>query len=220
MAFENSGFASTLTASELESACRECQRCALGQGRTQAVIGSGPIPAPLMIVGEAPGHDEDIQGRPFVGRSGQLLTQILASVGIDRSTVYITNVVKCRPPQNRTPLADEIATCQSYLIRQFQLVQPKILIVLGTPSMRAILGTQSPISKVRGQWTPLNVPYQSDPLMAMTMFHPSYLLRNPSRTEGSPKWLTWQDIQSVHRQLMSNQTKGASGFGDASRYQQ
>jgi len=194
--FQNSTF------EQLKKSCLSCERCVLSKTRTQVVVGSGPINADIMIIGEGPGEQEDLQGLPFVGRSGQLLTKILESVHIDREKeVYIANVVKCRPPQNRTPLPEEIESCKPFLIRQIQLIQPRILILLGAPSVRTILQTEQSISKIRGVWHHVKVDYMDDPLYVMPMFHPSYLLRQPSKEQGSPKWLTWKDAQEVKAAL-------------------
>lgn len=175
-----------------------CTSCELCNTRTNVVFGSGPIPCDVMIIGEGPGEQEDIQGVPFVGRAGKLLTSILESAGINRDNdVFIANTVKCRPPKNRTPLDSEIEACKPYLIRQIQLVKPKILLLLGTPSLKTILQESLTITKVRGKWYRTHVDYMNDPLYVMPLFHPSYLLRNPSKEQGKPKWLTWHDMKEV-----------------------
>ncbi len=182
----------------LAGICRECQRCGLAATRTNVVVGSGPVPCDLMIIGEGPGEQEDLKGLPFIGKAGQLLTKILEAANIDRETsVYIANTVKCRPPQNRTPLPTEIEACKPYLLRQIQLVKPKILLLLGSPALRTILEESLPITKVRGEWVTAEVDYMEQPLYIMTLFHPSYLLRQQSREKGSPKWLTWKDMLEV-----------------------
>ena len=187
---------------ELVKTCQSCTSCKLSNTRTNVVVGHGPVPCELMIVGEGPGEKEDKEGKPFVGRAGQLLTKILTSVGIDREKdVYITNTVKCRPPKNRNPHKEEIDTCKSYLIRQIQLIKPKVLLCLGSPSLKTILEESLAISKVRGNWYTANVNYMNAPLYMMPLFHPSYLLRNQSMEEGKPRWLTWQDIQKVKKVL-------------------
>ena len=186
----------------LKSICLGCDKCELSQTRTQVVFGSGPSPCDLMIVGEGPGEQEDLSGKPFVGRAGQLLTKILESVGIKRdSDAFIANIVKCRPPGNRNPEANEVAQCQAYLIRQIQLVQPKVLILLGSPALKSFFPNSDTISKVRGKWIKADVPYSDEPLYIMPAFHPSYLLRQSSKDEGSPKWLTWQDFKEVKAAL-------------------
>ena len=179
-----------------------CKACFLCEGRTQVVFGHGPSDAPIMIIGEGPGEQEDLQGKPFVGRSGQLLTKILESVGIDREKeIYIANTVKCRPPQNRTPLPSEIEACNDFLVRQIQLIQPKILLLLGAPSLKTILKHKEPISKCRGKWVTASVNYMTDDLYIMPLFHHSYLLRHASKDKGSPKWLTWCDMREVKSAL-------------------
>ncbi len=191
-----------LTYEELSTTCKTCDKCQLCEGRTNVVVGHGPIPSKLMIIGEGPGEQEDLQGKPFVGKSGQLLTKILESVGINREKqVYIANTVKCRPPQNRAPHLTEIESCKPYLIRQIQLVQPRILLLLGSPSLKTILEETIPITKVRGNWYTLPVPYMEEPLYVMPLFHPSFLLRNQSKEKGSPKWLTWHDMKEVKAAL-------------------
>lgn len=176
--------------------CSHCQRCGLAAGRTHAVVSRGSRQAPIMIVGEGPGQQEDEQGLPFVGKSGQLLEQILASVRLDtEKDVYICNVVKCRPPDNRTPAADEVAACRGYLLEQIRVVDPKIILMTGATAMKGLTGEKRGITKVRGQWI------QWEGRWCMPIFHPAYLLRNQSREKGSPKWLMWQDIQAVRAKL-------------------
>jgi uracil-DNA glycosylase len=187
---------------EFKTTCLSCTNCDLHTTRTQVVVGHGPVPSLLMTIGEGPGEQEDLQGRPFVGKAGQLLTKIFESVGIERENeVYITNIVKCRPPQNRTPYPSESLACSPFLQRQLNLVQPKLLILLGAPALKTVLGDIGTISTVRGQWIKKPVSYMEDPLYIMPMFHPSYLLRNASKEKGSPKWLTWRDMQEVKTAL-------------------
>ncbi len=193
----------TMAFDDFKNTVLSCTSCDLCKTRTQVVFGHGPIPCNIMIIGEGPGEQEDLQGKPFIGRAGQLLTKILESAGIQRETdVFIANTVKCRPPENRTPLANEISACKPYLIRQIQLVKPKILLLLGSPALKTILEETLPISKVRGTWYTADVDYMKEPLYIMPLFHPSYLLRNASRKEGSPKWLTWKDINEVKSALL------------------
>lgn len=175
--------------------CNRCQRCALGATRTHAVVGRGNPRAPIMVVGEGPGQNEDETGLPFVGRAGQLLTKILESVRLTDDDVYITNIVKCRPPGNRTPEADELAACRPYLMEQIRLVDPKILLLTGASAVRGLTGDKRGITKIRGQW----IDWENR--LCMPVLHPAYLLRNPSRDQGSPKWLMWQDIQLVRQKL-------------------
>jgi uracil-DNA glycosylase family 4 len=187
---------------QLATLCQTCQKCPLSEKRTHVVVGHGSVPCNLMIIGEGPGEQEDLQGKPFVGRSGQLLTKILEAVGINRETdAYIANTVKCRPPKNRNPHISEIDACKPYLIRQIHLVQPKILILLGNPSLKTFLGDHLGITKSRGQWFKQSVSYMEDSLYIMPLFHPSYLLRNASKDKGAPKWLTWQDAQEIKAAL-------------------
>lgn len=191
-----------LTYPELETLCKQCTLCDLCKTRTQVVVGHGKVPSHVMVIGEGPGEQEDLHGKPFIGKAGQLLTQIFESVGINREEeTYITNVVKCRPPENRTPHPAETLACKPYLIRQIQLVQPKILILLGAPSLKTVLEESQSISKVRGQWYKVPTPYMEELLYIMPMFHPSFLLRNQSKEKGSPKWLTWQDMKEVKAAL-------------------
>ena len=184
--------------SELQAICNDCQRCPLAPTRTQVVFGTGPTPCDIMAIGEGPGEQEDKEGVPFIGRAGQLLTKIFESVGLNRDTdIYITNTVKCRPPNNRDPHADEIAQCQHFLMRQIQLVKPKILLLIGNPALKSIMGADRTITKSRGQWFTQPVDYMEQPLYVMPIFHPSFLLRNASKEKGKPKWLTWQDMKEV-----------------------
>ena len=146
-----------------------------------------------MIIGEGPGADEDLQGEAFVGKAGQLLTKILEAAKIYRKDVFITNVVKCRPPNNRVPTVDEIVACNSFLESQIALISPKIIITLGNTPTRWLLKTSEGITALRGKW------FKWRGIELMPQFHPSYLLRNQSRAKGSPKDLTWNDIQEVKR---------------------
>ena len=189
---------SALSYEAVKALAEKCTKCPLAKGRTNVVFGHGPVPCDLMLIGEAPGADEDEQGLPFVGRSGQLLTQILASVGIKRpDNIYIANTVKCRPPENRAPQADEQAACAPYLEAQIKYVNPKIILLAGSPAVKAILKTDAPITGLRGKW--LKLP--GTEIAVMPLFHPAYLLRNPSKEKGKPKWLTWQDMQEVRNAL-------------------
>ncbi|MDX2254643.1 MAG: uracil-DNA glycosylase [Pseudanabaenaceae cyanobacterium bins.39] len=174
-----------------EAACN-CQKCPLAATRNHVVVERGDRQAKILIIGEAPGEQEDLTGLPFVGKSGQLLDKILASVGLDSNRdVYICNTVKCRPPNNRVPTEVETSTCKPYLLEQIRLIDPKIILLTGATSLKSILGEKLGISKVRGKW------YEWDGRLVMPIFHPSYLLRNQSREQGSPKWLTWQDIKAI-----------------------
>jgi DNA polymerase len=180
---------SAAVAAELQALAQEaaaCQRCRLAQGRKQVAFASGPANAELMFVGEAPGAEEDERGEPFVGPAGQLLNRIIEAIGRRRAEVYIANVVKCRPPQNRNPEADEIAACSGYLERQIDLVAPRVLVALGRVAAHSLLGTGDSLGLLRGRWhevrgIPLRVTY-----------HPAALLRDPDL-----KRPTWEDMQQV-----------------------
>lgn len=180
---------------DVKQECLGCQKCPLGKTRTNIVFSDGSETAKVMLIGEAPGFNEDQTGKPFVGRAGQLLDKILASVGLSREkNVYICNTIKCRPPNNRDPLPDEKAACRAYLDEQIALIQPKIILLCGRVALTSFIDTPLGITKVRGQW--FDGPNGSK---MMPIFHPSYLLRNPSHTEGSPKWLMWQDMKEIKR---------------------
>ncbi len=180
----------------LTQECQHCQRCDLSQTRTHVVVSRGNPQAPLMIIGEGPGQQEDETGLPFVGRAGQLLEKILAAVKLDSERdTYICNMVKCRPPGNRTPTPDETAACRPYLLEQIRLVNPKIILLTGATAVKGVTGDKRGITKIRGQW----LTWQN--YLCMPILHPAYLLRNPSRKPGSPKWMMWQDIQTVKAKL-------------------
>ncbi|MCF0247281.1 MAG: uracil-DNA glycosylase [Synergistes sp.] len=171
-----------------------CRACPLAETRTKVVFGSGDPNSKLLFIGEGPGADEDEQGVPFVGRAGQLLTEILKAAGISRDEVFITNIVKCRPPENRVPTPAETVTCDKHLQTQIMLINPLLIVLLGNTPTHWILQTNEGISKVRGRW------FNWRGAAVMPMFHPSYLLRNASKKEGSPKHLTWLDILEVKKQ--------------------
>ncbi|MBV8880937.1 MAG: uracil-DNA glycosylase [Planctomycetaceae bacterium] len=152
----------------------DCRKCGLCSTRTQVVFGTGPLKTPLMFVGEAPGQDEDLQGEPFVGRAGQLLTNTLKKFGIERSQVYIANILKCRPPGNRTPAPDEMAACMPWLQRQIATIQPKLICGLGNIAVQTLLATKTGITKLRGRLT------QAQGVPFFPTFHPAYILRNMS----------------------------------------
>jgi uracil-DNA glycosylase family 4 len=187
----------------LAQACTGCQRCGLAQTRQQVVVSRGNPAARLLLIGEAPGAQEDASGQPFVGKAGQLLDRMLASVDLDRDRdVYLCNVIKCRPPDNRRPTPAEIAACRPFLLRQIELVDPALILLLGATALEGVLGIRGGITRLRGQWRA-----GSGEVLAgrwlMPIFHPSYLLRNASRQPGSPKWLTWQDLREVKRCLQA-----------------
>jgi DNA polymerase len=180
---------------EIAEICSTCPKCDLAKTRTKVVFGEGVFSSKIMLIGEGPGQQEDETGRPFVGRAGKLLNQILESEGISREkNIYICNVVKCRPPGNRVPTGIEIAACREYLLSQILLMKPKIIILCGSTAVKSILKTKEGITKIRGKW--FDGPFGSK---IMPFFHPSYLLRNQSQKEGSPRWLTLQDIKEIKR---------------------
>ncbi len=179
------------TLEELRAEIGDCRRCKLCQGRTKIVFGVGNPRAELVFVGEGPGRDEDLKGEPFVGRAGQLLTEIITKgMKMRREDVYIANVVKCRPPENRNPESDEIAACEPFLVKQLDLIKPRIIVALGTFAAQTLLKSKTPISRLRGVWHT----YQG--IKLMPTLHPAYLLRNPN-----DKRLVWQDIQAVLREM-------------------
>jgi DNA polymerase len=181
---------------QLASACAACRRCGLANGRLQVVVGRGNPRARLLLIGEAPGAQEDLEGLPFVGRSGQLLDRLLQSAGIDSNReAYICNVVKCRPPDNRKPSAAELAACRPWLEQQIALVDAPLVLLVGASALQGVLGIKGGITSLRGQWRP----WQGRWLMPI--LHPSYLLRNPSERPGSPKALTLDDLRLVQSRL-------------------
>ena len=175
----------------------DCTRCKLHRGRTTIVFGDGNPRADLMFVGEGPGRDEDIQGLPFVGRAGKLLNQMIDAMGLQRKDVYICNVVKCRPPENRTPEKDEITTCSPFLLRQIEVISPKVIVCLGSVAAQTLLETNRGITHYRGEW----LDFHGRKLLAT--YHPAYLLRNPSA-----KGEVWKDLQKVMAELGLQGKKG------------
>ena len=176
----------------------DCTRCKLHRGRTKLVFGDGNSHAELVFVGEGPGRDEDQQGLPFVGRAGKLLTQMIEAMGLQRKDVYICNVVKCRPPENRTPEKDEVETCSPFLLRQLDAIAPKVIVCLGSIGAQTLLETNRGISHFRGEWKD----FRGTKLMAT--YHPAYLLRNPSA-----KGEVWKDLQKVMAVLGLQGKKGS-----------
>jgi uracil-DNA glycosylase family 4 len=168
----------------------ECTRCKLHRGRTNIVFGVGDPEARLMFVGEAPGEDEDLQGFPFVGKAGQLLTKMIEAMGLRRDDVYICNTVKCRPPNNRNPEPDELLACEPFLKGQLGAVKPEAIVTLGKFAAQALLRDQTPITRLRGQWRE----YEGIPVMPT--FHPAYLLRSPGE-----KGKVWDDLMQVMKKL-------------------
>lgn len=174
----------------------DCKRCKLSKQRKNIVFGEGSPEASLMFIGEAPGSEEDIQGRPFVGEAGQLLTRLIQKMGFKREEVYIANIVKCRPPSNRDPEEDEIEACSPFLIKQIEIISPSIIVSLGRISAWTLLKTKISITKLRGRF------YEYEGIPLMPTFHPAYLLRNPK-----DKWLVWSDMQQVLERLKRGQHK-------------
>ena len=187
---------SPLTLDSLRPRVLSCTRCPLHEARSNAVFGEGDPNATILFVGEGPGEVEDQTGRPFVGPAGQKLDEVLASVNITRESVYITNVVKCRPPGNRVPSKPEMEVCVPYLEAQIALIQPTLIVTLGNTSTQWLLPEAPGITKSHGTFYPWR-----GRILLYPMFHPSYLLRNPSRAKGSPKYQTWEDIQKVRKWL-------------------
>ena len=180
-----------LELTDLGAALADCRRCKLSEKRTQVVFGVGNPEALLMFVGEGPGRDEDLKGEPFVGKAGRLLTDMIEKgMRLKRADVYIANVVKCRPPNNRDPEPDEVASCEPFLARQVELVQPEVIVALGRFAVQCLLQTTRPISRLRGEW------HEYRGIDLMPTFHPAYLLRNESE-----KRAVWNDLQAVMRKL-------------------
>ena len=173
---------------ELRGCVANCTRCGLAQSRTNTVFGVGDLDADWMIIGEAPGAEEDRQGEPFVGRAGKLLDQMLLAIGQSRDRVFIANILKCRPPDNRDPKADEVAACRAYLERQIELVRPKIVLAVGRVAAQNLLGTDDPVGRMRGR------PHELDGIPLVVTYHPAYLLRSPSQKKKS-----WSDLCLARR---------------------
>lgn len=185
----------------LETECRQCRRCSLAEGRTQVVLARGNPSARLLLIGEAPGAEEDRLGLPFVGRSGQLLDRLLTDAGLDSERdLYIANAIKCRPPQNRRPIPDELVACRPWLERQVALVDPALILLVGATALQAVLGVKGGITRLRGQWLAGEGPLLANRAL-MPLLHPSYLLRNASEAESSPRWHTRADLMAVRRHL-------------------
>ena len=182
---------------DLKTVCTQCTNCNLHKSRTNIVFSDGNPNAKIMLIGEAPGQNEDLRKVPFVGRAGQLLDEFLTNAGISRKNdMYICNTVKCRPPENRVPLPEEKSACRAYLDAQIELVNPKIILLCGATALQSMLDTKLTITKIRGQW--FDGPNGAK---MMPIFHPSYLLRNHSMEEGSPRRLMEKDLQEVKKYL-------------------
>tara|TARA_B100000809_G_C15086348_1_gene511600 strand:- start:626 stop:1279 length:654 start_codon:yes stop_codon:yes gene_type:complete len=183
----------TVTLKGIRTELGDCTRCKLhGLGRNQIVFGTGDEHAKLMFVGEAPGRDEDIKGIPFVGRAGQLLTKIIESIDLSRESVYIANVIKCRPPQNRNPEVDEVETCEPFLFSQIDAIKPKVIVALGTFAAQTLLKSTETISRLRGKV------YEYRGSSLIPTFHPAFLLRSPTRKRD-----VWEDMKKVRELLKS-----------------
>ncbi|MEW6087517.1 MAG: uracil-DNA glycosylase [bacterium] len=176
----------------IEDKLQNCFRCEISKSRNNLVFGTGNPDTRIMFIGEAPGRDEDLQGKPFVGRAGQLLTKIIESIGLKREEVYIANILKCRPPNNRDPEPDEINNCEQFLKQQIEIIQPEIICSLGRISAQALLKTQAPISRLRGQF------FIYENIKLIPTFHPAYLLRNPH-----DKIKVWDDMKKI-KEILDN----------------
>jgi len=175
---------------ELEQVALACEKCGLAKTRTQVVYGVGNPNADLMFVGEAPGRDEDLQGKPFVGRAGQLLTDIVKAMKLTRDDVYIANVIKCRPPENRNPEPDELEACRPWIRRQIEIIKPKVIVTLGRFALQSLTGKSYGVSAIRGQWL------EYEGIKVMPTYHPAYLLRNPAAKKD-----VWSDMKKVMAEL-------------------
>jgi DNA polymerase len=182
----------------LQNECSTCIKCSLSATRNNVVFGRGNPNSKLFVIGEGPGQQEDEQGLAFVGRAGKMLDSAFRSVGINTNEdCYISNIVKCRPPKNRKPLVNEVKECMPWLNEQIELIKPKVIVLAGSTAVQSYLNIDEPISKLRGKWI------VRDDIKYMPIFHPSYLLRNPSKEKGKPKWLTWQDLKKVKKEVNS-----------------
>ena len=182
----------------LQNECSTCVKCSLSTTRKNVVFGRGNPNSKLFVVGEGPGQQEDEQGLAFVGRAGKMLDSVFLSVGIDTNEdCYISNIVKCRPPNNRKPLSNEVKECLPWLNEQIEMIKPKVIVLAGSTAVQSYLNIDEPISKLRGKWI------VKEDIKYMPIFHPSYLLRNPSKEKGKPKWLTWQDLKKVKKEINS-----------------
>lgn len=184
---------------EVRQVCLGCKSCELSKGRTNVVFSDGKAYAPIMLIGEAPGADEDATGIPFVGKAGKLLSALINEVGLSREEdFYICNTVKCRPPENRVPSDEEKKICEQFLSAQINIVRPKVIVLCGSTSAKSFLGNDIKITQIRGKWFKILGNYD-----AIVIFHPSYLLRNRSEAENSPIWQTKQDLIAVKNFIKS-----------------
>jgi DNA polymerase len=184
------------TLEEIRKELGDCKRCKLHRTRRTIVFGEGNKKAKLMFVGEGPGYDEDVQGRPFVGKAGQLLTKIIQSIHLEREDVYIANIIKCRPPENRNPEPDEIKSCFPFLMKQIQAIQPKIICALGTFAAQTLLQTDAKISSLRGRT------FDLQGIKVLPTYHPAFLLRNPDK-----KREVWEDMKQISEWLAEEEKK-------------
>lgn len=184
---------------KVKEKCLKCQKCSLAKSRNNVVFSDGKPNNKIMLIGEAPGYWEDMKGKPFVGKAGQLLDKIFNCVGLSREKdIYICNTIKCRPPENRNPLPEEKSACREYLDAQIKILNPKIILLCGKVAAQSFLGEVNSITKIRGKWFDGNN-FGFENIKFMPIFHPSYLLRNDSREKGGPKWLMWQDIKEIKK---------------------
>ena len=190
---ENVSRPTPATLDEIRRELGDCKRCKLHRTRRTIVFGEGSGKAKLMLIGEGPGFDEDLQGRPFVGKAGQLLTRILHSIHLQREEVYITNIIKCRPPQNRNPEPDEIQSCNPFLMKQIDVIQPKVICALGAFASQTLLKTDAKITALRGKF------YDFEGIQVIPTYHPAFLLRNPER-----KREVWEDMKKIVELLGSD----------------
>ncbi|MFZ1612947.1 MAG: uracil-DNA glycosylase family protein [Holophaga sp.] len=198
------GVSSAATLKDLEVAIQGCLACPLGAHRIRFVFGEGHPDARLMFIGEGPGQDEDLQGRPFVGKAGELLDKMIVAIGLKRSEVYIANVVKCRPPDNRTPTAAEAQRCLGYLRRQIELIRPEVIVLLGKTPLQELLGISTGITRMRGQWQRLDM---LGGIPVMPTFHPAYVLRQYTQDVRSA---VWSDLKAAKGWLDTHPGKGAT----------
>lgn len=183
---------------EMMAVANACEKCRLARTRTQVVYGVGNPAADLMFIGEAPGRDEDLQGKPFVGRAGQLLTDIIKAMQLTRDDVYIANVIKCRPPENRNPEPDELDECRPFILRQIEIIKPRVIVTLGKFALQSLTGKGYTISGARGQWLDWNG------IRVMPTYHPAYLLRTPSAKKD-----VWADMKKVMAELGISRESGS-----------